>query len=121
MSKISWDEMNIATDTQQAFGTFHKHLIEMYNTHFPKISINGNITTESYGWLKIWKNSIKQKTKLYIKLKKVHSALNNDLYKKSCKRKLQQLMKDAENIIIMMCLLSIKILGCHKKYHWQEP
>ena len=88
MSKISWDEMNRATDTQQAFGTFHKHLIEMYNTHFPKISINGNITTESYGWLKIWKNSIKQKTKLYIKLKKVHSALNNDLYKKKLQEKI---------------------------------
>ena len=39
MSKIGWDEINRATDTQQAFDTFHRHLIEMYNKHFPKIRI----------------------------------------------------------------------------------
>ena len=39
MSNIRWDEISRATDTQQAFDIFHKHLIEMYNKHFPTIRI----------------------------------------------------------------------------------
>ena len=31
MSNIKWDEISKATDTQQAFGTFHKHLVEIFN------------------------------------------------------------------------------------------
>ena len=38
------------------------------------------------------KNSIKQKNKLYLKLKEVNSALSNELYN-SYKRKWQQLIK----------------------------
>ena len=35
MSNISWDAISRATDTQQAFDIFHKHLVEIYNKHFP--------------------------------------------------------------------------------------
>ena len=95
MSNISWDEISRATDTQQAFDTFHKHLVKMYNKHFPKIRVK-----KKYNNRKPWlseglKNSIKQKNKLYLKFKKVSSALNDDSYK-CYKRKLQQLMKVAE-------------------------
>ena len=95
MSNISWDEISRATDTQQAFDTFHKHLVEMYNKHFPKIRVK-----KKYNNRKPWlsegpKNSIKQKNKLYLKFKKVSSALNDESYK-CYKRKLQQLMKVAE-------------------------
>ena len=67
MSNISWDEISRATDTQQAFDTFHKHLVEMYNKHFPKIRVK-----KKYNNRKPWlseglKNSIKQKNKLYLK------------------------------------------------------
>ena len=57
MSNISWDEISRSRDTQQAFDTFHKHLVEIYNKHFPKIRIKtyNNITTESHGCLKVWK------------------------------------------------------------------
>ena len=95
MSNISWDEISRATDTQQAFDTFHKHLVEMYNKHFPKIRVK-----KKYNNRKPWlseglRNSIKQKNKLYLKFKKVSSALNDESY--NCyKRKLQQLMKVAE-------------------------
>ena len=34
MSNMRWDEIKRATDTQQAFDTFHKHLIEMYNKQY---------------------------------------------------------------------------------------
>ena len=39
MSNISWFEISRATDTQQAFDTFHKHLVDMNNKHFPKIRV----------------------------------------------------------------------------------
>ena len=95
MSNISWDEISRATDTQQAFDTFHKHLVKMYNKHFPKIRVK-----KKYNNRKPWlseglKNSIKQKNKLYLKFKKVSSALNDESYK-CYKRKLQQLMKVAD-------------------------
>ena len=95
MSNMRWDEISRATDTQQAFDKFHKHLIEMYNKHFPKIRI-----TRKYNNKKPWlseglKNSIKQKNKLYLKFKKVNSAHNDELYK-SYIRKLQQVMKVAD-------------------------
>ena len=95
MSNIRWDEISRATDTQQDFDTFHKHLIEMYNKHFPKIRIKGKYTNKKPWLSECLKNSIKQKNKLYLKFKKVHSAHNDELYK-SYKRKLQQLMKVAE-------------------------
>ena len=95
MSNISWDEISRATDTQQAFDTFHKHLVKMYNKYFPKIRVK-----KKYNNRKPWlseglKNSIKQKNKLYLKFKKVSSVLNDESYK-CYKRKLQQLMKVAE-------------------------
>ena len=95
MSKISWDEISRATDTQQAFDTFHKHLVDMYKKHYPKSRVK-----KKYNNRKPWlseglKYSIKQKNKLYLKFlkfKKVSSALNDESYK-CYKRKLQQLMK----------------------------
>ena len=95
MSNINWDEISRATDTQQAFDTFHKHLVEMYNKHFPKIRVK-----KKYNNRKPWlsegrKSSIKQKNKLCLKFQKVSSAFNNESYK-CYKRKLQQLMKVAE-------------------------
>ena len=55
MSNISWDEISRTRDTQQAFDTFHKHLVEIYNKHFPKIRIKGNVATEIHGCVKVWK------------------------------------------------------------------
>ena len=95
MSHMRWDEINRATDTQQAFDTFHKHLIEMYNKHFPKIRIKRKYNNKQPWLSEGLKNSIKQKNKLYLKFKKVNSAHNDELYK-IYKRKLQQLMKVAE-------------------------
>ena len=95
MSNMRWDEINRATDTQQAFDTFHKHLIEMYNKHFHKIRIKRKYNNKKPWLSEGLKNSIKQKNKLYLKLKKGNSAHNDELYK-SYKRKLQQLMKVAE-------------------------
>ena len=70
MSNISWDEISRTRDTHQAFDTFHKHLVEIYNKHFPKIK-----RKRKYNNRKSWlseglKNSIKQKNKLYLKLKR---------------------------------------------------
>ena len=64
MSNISWDKISRSRDTQQAFDTFHKHLVEIYNKHFPKIR-----RKRKYNNRKPWlseglKNSIKQKTTL---------------------------------------------------------
>ena len=53
MSNIRWDEISRATDTQQAFDTFHKHLIEMYNKHFPKIRIKRKYKNKKPGCLKV--------------------------------------------------------------------
>ena len=121
MSNISWDEISWATDTQQAFDTFLKHLVEMYIKHFHKIRVK-----KKYNNRKPWlseglKNSIKQKNKLYLKFKKVSSALNDESYK-GYKRKLQQLMKVAEkqhyhDLLVEYSNDIKKILGCHKKYY----
>ena len=81
MSNISRDEISSATDTQQAFDIFHKQLVEIYNKHFPKIRIKRNYynrKTMAVWWVK---NPIKQNNKLYLKLKNVNSALNDELYK----------------------------------------
>ena len=95
MSNISWDEISRSRDTQQAFDTFHKHLVEIYNKLFPKIRIKRKYYNRKPWLSEGLKNSIKQKNKLYLKLKKYNSALNDELYK-SYKRKLQQLIKVAE-------------------------
>ena len=130
MSNISWDEISRATDTQQAFDTFHKHLVEMYNKHFPKIRVK-----KKYNNRKPWlseglKNSIKQKNKLYLKFKKISSALNDESYK-CYKRKLQQLMKVAEkqhyhdllveysNDIKKSWVVIKSIINKNKKHHIQ--
>ena len=39
ISTTNWDEINRATDTQQAFDLFHNRLTELYNRHFPKVRI----------------------------------------------------------------------------------
>ena len=49
MSNISWDEISRATDTQQAFDTFHKYMVEMQNNHFPKIRVKWK-----YNYRKPW-------------------------------------------------------------------
>ena len=96
MSNISWDEISRSRDTQQAFDTFHKHLVEIYNKHFPKIRIKRKYNNRKPWLSEGLKNSIKQnKNKFYLKLKKVNSAPNDELYK-SYRRKLQQLIKVAE-------------------------
>ena len=95
ISTTNWDEINRATDTQQAFDLFHNRLTELYNRHFPKVRIK-----KKYNNRKPWlseglKNSIRHKNKLYVKSKKIRSVLNEELYK-TYKRKLQKLMKVAE-------------------------
>ena len=95
MSNISWDEISRIRGKQQAFDTFHKHLVEIYNKHFPRIRIKRKYNNRKPWLFEGLKNSIKQKNKLYLKLKKVNSALNDELYK-SYKRKLQRLIKVAE-------------------------
>ena len=95
MSNIRWDEISRATDTQQAFDTFHKHLIEMYNKHFPIIRMKRKYNNRKPWLSEGLKNSIKQKNKLNLKFEKVNSACNDELYK-SYRRQLQQLMKVAE-------------------------
>ena len=109
MSNISWDEISRTRDTQQAFDTFHKHLVEIYNKHFPKIRIKRKYNNRKPWLSEGLKNFIKQKNKLYLKLKKVNSALNDKLYK-SYQRKYSSLSKWLKNIIIMICLLSIVII-----------
>ena len=59
MSNIRWDEISRATDTQLAFYTFHKRLVEMYNDHFPKIKIKRKCTKKTWlpeGLIKIASN-----------------------------------------------------------------
>ena len=95
ISTTNWDEINRATDTQQAFDLFHNRLTELYNRHFPKVRIK-----KKYNNRKPWlseglKNSIRHKNKLYVKSKTIRSVLNEELYK-TYKRKLQKLMKVAE-------------------------
>ena len=67
ISTTNWDEINRATDTQQAFDLFHNRLTELYNRHFPKVRIK-----KKYNNRKPWlseglKNSIRHKNKLYVK------------------------------------------------------
>ena len=94
MSNISWDEINRSRDTQQAFDTFHKHLFEIYNKHFPKIRIKRKYNNRKSWLSEGLKNSIKQKKTLSkIKRSKFCSQWWTN---KSYKRKLQQLIKVAE-------------------------
>ena len=79
---------------QRPFDTFQKHLVEMYNKHFPNIEVN-----RKYHDRKLWlpggslKTSIEQKNKHYLKFKTINSAqLSDDVYK-SNKRKLRQVIK----------------------------
>ena len=51
MSNISWDEINRTRDTQQTFDTFHKHLVEIYNKHFPNIRRKGKYNNNRRPWL----------------------------------------------------------------------
>ena len=95
MGNVSWGEISRATDARQAFHTFHKHLIAMYNKPFPKMIIKWKYS-KGKPWLSEGlKNSIKLNNKLYLNFEKINSAHNNELHK-SCKRKWQQLMEMAE-------------------------
>ena len=81
ISTTNWDEINRATDTQQAFDLFHNRLTELYNRRFPKVQIK-----KKYNNRKPWlseglKNSIRHKNELYVKSKKIRSVLNDELYK----------------------------------------
>ena len=111
---VTWDGMK-STELQ----THSRLLIHFTHTWLKcTISIFLKFLKRRYNNKKPWlseglKNSIKQKNKLYLKFKKVNSAHNDELYK-SYKRKLQQLMKVAENCIIMICLLSIVMI-------WKNP
>ena len=91
----NWDEIDRATDTQQAFDLFHNQLTELYNKHFPKVRIKKKYSNRKPWLSEGLKNSIRHNNKLYVKCKKVKSAFNEELYK-IYKRKLQQLMKVAE-------------------------
>ena len=95
VSTTNWDEIDRATDTQQAFDFFHNQLTELYNKHFPKVRIKKKYSNRKPWLSEGLKNSIRHKNKLYVKCKKVNSAFNEELYK-TYKRKLQQLMKVAE-------------------------
>ena len=55
VNTTNWDEIDRATDTQQAFDLFHSQLTELYDKHFPKVRIKRSIATESHGCLKVWK------------------------------------------------------------------
>ena len=55
MGNIRWDEISWATDTQQAFDTFHKHLIEMCNKHFPKIRMKRKYNNRKPWLSEVWK------------------------------------------------------------------
>ena len=95
VSTTNWVEIDRATDTQQAFDLFHSQLTELYNKHFPKVSIKKTYSNRM-PWLSDGlKNSIRHKNRLNVKCKKVKSAFNEELYK-TYKRILQQLMKVAE-------------------------
>ena len=109
MSNIIWDEISRSRDTQQAFDTFHKHLVEIYNKHFPKIRIKRKYNNRKPWLSEGLKNSFKQKNKLYLKLKKVNSALNDELIK-VIREHYSSLLKWLKNIITMICLLSIVII-----------
>ena len=124
MSNISWDEISRTRATQQAFDTFHKHLVAIYNKHFPKIRIKRKYSNRMPWLSEGLKNSIKQKKKLYLKLKKVNSAPNDELYK-SYKIKLQQLITVAEkhhyhDLLIKYSNNMKKILGCHNKANLRD-
>ena len=95
VSTTNWDEIDRATDTQQAFDLFHSQLTDLYNKHFPKVRIKKKYSNRKPWLSEGLKNSIRHKNKLYVKCKKVKSAFNEELYK-TYKRKLQQLMKVAE-------------------------
>ena len=64
MSNISWDDISKSSDTQQAFDTFHKHLVEIYNKHFLKIRIKRKYNNRKPWLSEGLKNSIKQKKNL---------------------------------------------------------
>ena len=91
VSTTNWDEIDRATDTQQAFDLFHSQLTDLYNKHFPKVRIKKKYSNRKPWLSEGLKNSIRHKNKLYVKCKKVKSAFNEELYK-TYKRKLQQLM-----------------------------
>ena len=61
MSNISWDEISRSRDTQQDFDTYHKHLVEIYNKHFPKIRIKRKYNNRKPWLSEGLKYSIKQK------------------------------------------------------------
>ena len=68
MSNIGWDEISRSTDTQQAYDTFHKHLVEINNKHFPKIRIERQYNNKKPWLSEGLKSSIKQKNNLYLNL-----------------------------------------------------
>ena len=64
IGNISWDEISRTRDTRQAFDTFHKHLVEIYNKHFPKIRIIRKYNNRKQWLSEGLKNSIKNKQTL---------------------------------------------------------
>ena len=83
VSATNWDEIDRATDTQQAFYLFHHRLTELYDKHFPK---SQNNKKKKYSNRKPWlseglKNSNRLKSYLYVKCKKVKCAFHEELHK----------------------------------------
>ena len=66
ISTTNWDEINRATDTQQAFDLFHNRLTELYNRHFQKVSIKKKYNNRNPWLSEGLKNSVRHKNKLYV-------------------------------------------------------
>ena len=92
---MSWRHLICFLHLSLEGNTFHKHQIEIYNKHFPKIRIKRKYNNKKPWLSEGLQSSIKQKNKLYLKFKKANSACNDELYK-SYKKKLQHLMKVTE-------------------------
>ena len=67
VSTTNWDEIDRATDTQQAFDLFHNQLTELHNKHFPKVRVKKKYSNRKPWLSEGLKNSIRHKNKLYVK------------------------------------------------------
>ena len=117
VNTTNWDEIDRATDTQQAFDLFHSQLTELYNKHFPKVRMKKKYSNRT-PWL-----SEGLKTPSVIRIDYTWNVKRSNLFllknfikliRENCSNSWQW----RKSIIIMINLLNTvmiwKIMGYHK-------
>ena len=124
ISAMDWDLIYQEIDTQEAFSTFHRVLLKVYNKHFPKQKVNIKYSTRKLWLTQGLKDAIRTKNKLYKKYMKCKTVANEKTYKRY-RNKLNIILKCAEKQHFTDLLNSHKdnikkIMAYNKKYCKQK-